>query len=113
VDVVAVVTRDGLAAVGIRAAQIVGRERVLTAERQRADTVLGQADVGLAAEQVATLTQRACARVKAVFQRENGLQTATEVFRTAEAPTAALSDAVAVLDEVLRLGIGVVHIRDT
>jgi hypothetical protein len=112
VDVKAVVTRDGLATVGIGATQIVSRERILTAERERADAILRQTDVRLTAEQRAALAQCTRARVEAVFQGENGLQAATEVFGTAQAPTTALRDAIAILDEIFPTGAAVVRVRD-
>src|SRR6202012_2707722 len=88
---------------------IVDHAVILTAERYRAQLVARQTDKRLTAEFAATLFQRAVVNAEAVFQREDGLKTATQVFGAAQAPAAAVHRTrgflpVAVAGLVIRIG---------
>jgi hypothetical protein len=97
--VVGVIACGSLTASRVTAAEVVGRERILPPERQRADGVFRKTDIRLSAEQGAALAERTVTAVKTVFENEKGFQAAAEVFVAAKAPTAARCDAIVVLDE--------------
>lgn len=62
---------------------------VLTTQRDRTE-LRRQTDICLTAELIVALTQRAVEHAEAVFQHEDDLQTAAQVFRAAQALAAAL-----------------------
>src|SRR6266702_7894425 len=63
---------------------------VLTTQRQRTVCVVRHAHIRLTTEHLATLTQLAGIDVEAVFQLEDRLQAAAQVFSTLQAPTVTL-----------------------
>src|ERR1700749_1905190 len=73
-----------LRAVQRERAEIVDHAVVLAAERDRAVLVVRQADECPTAELAAVLTQLAGREVEAVFDDEDRLQSAAQIFRTAQ-----------------------------
>jgi len=74
---------------------------VLATHRDRAELRAGEADISLTAEHQATLAELAVVHVKAVFEHEDCLQAAAEVFSAAQAETAALHHAARQVVQVL------------
>jgi hypothetical protein len=90
--------------------EIVDHRVVLPAQRDRAVIGRRQPDERLAAEHAATLAQRTAVHVKTVFEVEDRLQAAAQIFRSLEAPAAALR--VAALQLIGRLVTRVVRVVD-